>query len=233
MPDFRGDIRRAIFTKVRDNSVDILQDVIGINQILRDFSKRYKDFEQLEKLNIELTVPIRLPPNGMKGDCKAVVEEVKKSLNELGGGTTTYHAEGSWLDKQKNVVSDDCVVVFTAIPIEKWYECIPVLQGLIRDEIQSKLFQKCVFLRIDNQTFGEPLNLLGDQIEAFPSIKEFGNIDSACMTMMSEYEEHPIQTLVEQRADGDGNTQIAGEDVAAIGEGAMAAKAISMSTNTD
>ena len=43
------------------------------------------------------------------------------------------------------------------------------------------------------------------------------------MTMMSEYEEHPIQTMVEQRADM--ATQIAGEDVtAAIGEGAMAAK---------
>ena len=161
MPSFRDDIRRAIFTKVADKSADVMQDAIKITKMLEENSKRYKNFDKLERVSIEITVPIRLPPGGKRGDCKAVVEEVKKSLNELGGGSTTYHAEGSWLDKQKNVVSDDCVVVFTAIPIEKWYECIPVLQGLIRDEIQSKLFQKCVFLRIDNQTFGNPLNLLG------------------------------------------------------------------------
>lgn len=29
MPDFRRDIRRAIFTKVRDKSVDIMQDAIA------------------------------------------------------------------------------------------------------------------------------------------------------------------------------------------------------------
>ena len=71
MPDFRGDIRRAIFRAVSDDSTDITQDAIGITKILAEFSKRYKDFDQLEKLNIELTVPIQLPPNGNKGDCKA------------------------------------------------------------------------------------------------------------------------------------------------------------------
>ncbi|MCH1540431.1 MAG: hypothetical protein L7S56_03225, partial [Candidatus Poseidonia sp.] len=204
MADFRGDIRRAIFTKVCDNSLNIMPKAVGITKILVGFSKRYENFDQLEKLNIEITVPIRLPPNGKKGDCKAVVEEAKKSLNELGGGTTTYHAEGSWLDKEKNVVSDDCVVVFTAMPIGKWFECIPVLQRLIRDEIQTKLFQECVFLRIDNQTFGNPINLLGEETTGdFPSIDEFGRIDSACLTIMKDYEENPIQTEVEQRANGD------------------------------
>ena len=226
MPSFRDDIRRAIFTKVADKSADVMQDAIKITKMLEENSKRYKNFDKLERVNIEITVPIRLPPNGKKGDCKAVVEEVKKSLNELGGGTTTYHAEGSWLDKQKNVVSDDCVVVFTAMPIGKWFECIPVLQRLIRDEIQSKLFQECVFLRIDNQTFADPLNPLGKETtDKFPSIDEFGRIDAACFTNMKDYEENPIHTVIEQRAHGDGNTQIAGEDVtAAIGNGAIASK---------
>jgi len=226
MPDFRGDIRRAIFAKVRDTSVDIMQDAISITNILNEYSKRYKDFSQLEKLNVELTVPIQLPPNGKNGDCKSVILEVQKSFNELGGGSQIYHALGSWLVDENKVVSDHCVVVYTAMPIDKWFECIPVLQRLIRDEIQTKLFQECVFLRIDNQTFDNPLNLLGkSRTDKFPSIDEFGNIDPACMTMMSEYEEHLIQTVVKQRADGDGNTQIAGEDVTtAIGEGAMAAK---------
>ena len=227
MPDFRSDIRRAIFTKVCDNSLDIMQDAIGITKILGEFSKRYKDFDQLEKLNIEVTIPIRLPPDGKKGDCKAVVDEVKKSLNELGGGTTTHHGEGSWLDGEKNVVSDDCVVVFTAMPIGKWFQCIPVLQRLIRDEIQSKLFQECVFLRIDNQTFGNPINLLGEQTtDDFPSIDEFGKIDPGCLTIMKEYEEPQIQTAINQEINGDGNTliQSGGDTIAAVGEGAMAAK---------
>ena len=227
MPDFRSDIRRAIFTKVCDNSLDIMQDAIGITKILGEFSKRYKDFDQLEKLNIEVTIPIRLPPDGKKGDCKAVVDEVKKSLNELGGGTTTHHGEGSWLDGEKNVVSDDCVVVFTAMPIGKWFQCIPVLQRLIRDEIQSKLFQECVFLRIDNQTFGNPINLLGEQTtDDFPSIDEFGKIDPGCLTIMKEYEEPQIQTAINQEINGDGNTliQSGGDTIAAIGEGAMAAQ---------
>ena len=127
--DFRGDIRRVIFTKVRDNSLSVMNDAKAINKILGEYSKRYKDFDQLEKLNIELTIPILLPPNGKNGDCKAVVMEVQKSFNELGGGSRIYHALGSWLEDEKNVVSDDCVVVYTAMPINKWFECIPVLSA--------------------------------------------------------------------------------------------------------
>jgi len=224
MPDFRGDIRRAIFTKVRDNSIDVMQDAIAITNILSEFSKRYENFVELEKLNIELTVPIQLPPSGKKGDCKSVVLEVQKSFNELGGGSRIYHALGSWLDKEKKVIADRCVVVYTAIPIAKWFECIPVLQRLIRDEIQTKLFQQEVFLRIDNQTFGKSLNLLRGKAKEFVNI-EFGEIDSACITMVSQYEEPEIQTLVKQEINGEGNIQIAsGRDTnVAIGDGAIAA----------
>ena len=226
MSDFRGDIRRAIFQKLQDYAVDITPEANGITQILSEFSKRYKNFDQLEKLNIELTVPIQLPPSGKKGDCKAVVLEVQKSFNLLGGGARIFHAVGSWLDDEKNVVPDHCVVVYVAIPIKTWYECIPVLHRLIRDEIQSKLFQECVFLRIDNQTFGEPLNILGDNTKNFPNIAAFGSIDSTCLTMMGMYDEQPIQTVFQQDIQGDGNTQMAsgGDTIAAMGKGAMAAK---------
>jgi type I restriction-modification system DNA methylase subunit len=203
-----------------------MQDAIGITKILGEFSKRYEDFDQLEKLNIELTIPIQLPPNGKKGDCKAVVLEVQKSLNELGGGSRIYHALGSWLDDQYKVVSDHCVVVFAAIPINNWFECIPLLRRLIRDEIQTKLLQECVFLRIDNQTFGDPLNLLGEKIDDFPSIDEFGGIDPACMKMMGKYEENAIQQCeIKQEIKGDKNIQISsgGDTSAAIGKDAVSA----------
>ena len=211
--DLRGDIRRIIFTKVRDNSISVMNEAKAINKNLSEFSKRYKDFDQLEKLNIELTVPIQLPPNGKNGDCKAVVLEVQKSFNEHGGGSRIYHALGSWLDDEKKVVSDHCVVVYAAMPINKWYECIPVLQRLIRDEIQSKLFQECVFLRIDNQTFGDPLNLLGKQTEDFPSIDEFEGIDPACEMIVGEYERHPVQTVMHQEIKGDKNIQISSRTI--------------------
>ena len=225
MADFRGDIRRAIFRKVRDNSIDITKEAIGITNILGECSKRYENFDQLEKLNIEITVPIQIPPNREKGDCKAVVLEVEKSLSELGGGARIYHATGSWLDEEKNVVSDQCIVVYSAISINKWFECIPVLQRLIQEEIQTKLFQKCVFLRVDNQTFGNPLNLLGQRIKTFPSINEFGGVDPACLTMMRDYEEHPLQTVIKQEISGDGNKQIASnrDTMAAFGEDSMVA----------
>ena len=221
--DFRGDIRRVIFTKVRDNSLNVMNDSKKINKILIDYSKRYKDFDQLERLNIELTVPIQLPPNGKNGDCKAVVMEVQKSFNELGGGSRIFHALGSWLDDESKVVSDHCVVVYAAMPVNKWYECIPVLQRLIRDEIQSKLYQECVFLRIDNQTFGDPLNLLGDNIEDFPSIDDFGGIDPACEMILGDYQVHPVQSVLNQEIKGDNNIQIIseGEAVLVTGEGAI------------
>ena len=234
MPDLRGDIRRAIFTKVRDKSVDIMQDAIAITKILGEFSKRHKDFDQLEKLNIELTIPIRLPPGEKKGYCRAVVEEVKKSLNELGGGTTIYYAEGSWLDDNEILVSDDCSVVFTAMPIGNWFKCIPVLQRLIRDEIQTKLLQQEIFMRIDNQTFGKPLNLLGKSTtDEFPSIDEFGGIDPACMTVMSDYEEHPIQTVPAQEIKGNENIQISsGGDASVVsGRGAISATNLTINNN--
>ena len=137
MTDFRGDVRRAIFRKVRDNSIDITEEAIGITKILGECSKRYENFDKLEKLNIEITVPIQLPPNRKKGDCKAVVLEVEKSLSELGGGARIYHATGSWLDEEKNVVSDQCIVVYSAISINKWFECVIRFKAICKSEIHS------------------------------------------------------------------------------------------------
>jgi len=199
----RDDIRRVIFTKVRDNSISVMDDAKAITGILIEYSKRYKNFDQLEKLNIELRVPIQLPPNGKEGDCQAVVLEIQKSFNNLGGGSRVSYAPASWLDAEDNVVAEHAVVVFTSMPLVKWFECIPVLQRLIRDEIQTKLFQVCVLLRIDNQTFGDPINLLGDEIFQFPGTDEFGSIDPACLTFLTDYEEHTPQSIITQGINGD------------------------------
>ena len=225
MPDYRGDIRRMIFTKVRDGSVDVMGDAIAIDRTLVEYSRRYENFDELERLNVEIAVPIQLPPGGRRGGCLAVVEEVQRALAGLGGGTTAHRALGSWLDEKGDVVSDHCAVVYTAMPIRRWYECIPVLQRLIRDEVQGRLLQRCVFIRIDNQAFGDPINLLGEEALAFPGQDEFGGVDPACLPLLSDYEEHPVRTVVDQNIEGDGNTQIhSGRDtINATGDGAMSA----------
>ena len=124
-----------------------------------------------------------------------MVLEVKKSFKKLGGGCNISDGSGSWLDGVDGVISENCVVIHTVIPLGKWYDCIPVLERLIRNEIQTKLYQKCAHLRIDNHTFGEPLNLLGTQVQSFPGISEFGGRDPAWIAM-SEHEEQPIQKFI-------------------------------------
>ena len=226
MPDFRGDIRRAIFRKLRKyEEIDIKNDVIAISKILGEYSKRYENFDQDERLNIELTVPIQIPPNGKAGDCKAVVLKVQAELNKLGGGSRLFSAEGSLLDDEGDIVPDYCVVVFSAMPIVNWYTSIPILKELIQDEIQTKLSQECVFLRIDNQTFGEPLNLLGEKVKDFPKYDLFGDVDPECDRFHEKYVEQPIATVLKQNAIGEGINQLAATDhsTAALGSGAVAA----------
>ena len=101
-----------------------------------------------------------------------------------------------------------------------------MLEKLI-EEIQSKLKQQCVFLRIDNQTYGDPINLLGEVADAFPGNSEFGGIDRACITLPAEeYQERPIITVssaVTQTAIGSNNIQISsgGASNVAFGPGSI------------
>ena len=209
MSPFRDAIRFAIFEKVSDESKDISQTETQINLIIEEYKKKFPNFADVEKINIELTVPTQLPPGGEEGDCKKVVDTVVKSFNELGGGSTIIPAKGSWLDQDGASVSDHCLIIFTSMLIKNWYKSIPVLTTLIGDEIQTKLYQKCVYLRIDDNAYGKPINLLGGIVESFPEQEEFGEVDSACIPMMIGYEEQ-----ISSGAD----------DITAIGEGAIAVK---------
>ena len=186
MTSYREPIRVAIFEAIR-NSIEEVRPLIDI--VAKNLAGLDKKHLEQEKLNLELTVPIKLPPGGKKGDCKAVVTLVEtefiKLSGDINGGATIQFGEGSWLDEQKNLVSDECLIVYTAMPLANWVDCISVLKELIM-EIQSKLKQQCVFLRIDNQTYGDPINLLGKVAAAFPGNSEFGGIDRACITMPAE-----------------------------------------------
>ena len=226
MTSYREPIRVAIFEAIRYTIEDVNSLVTIIDKNLTALEKIDKKHLEQEKLNLELTVPIKLPPGGKKGDCKAVVTLVETEFNKLGGGARIQFGEGSWLDKQQNLVSDECLIVYTAMPLANWVDCISVLKELIK-EIQSKLKQQCVFLRIDNQTYGDPINLLGEVADAFPGNSEFGGIDKACITMPAEeYQERPIITVsseVTQTAIGNNNIQISsgGASNVALGPGSI------------
>ena len=193
MAHFRDDIRVAIFEKLNDESLNIIERKLKIDEILNKYSRRYKDYSKKEKLCIELTVPIHLPPKANDGHCRSILLDVQKSLNELGGeiegGSFIYHGKGSWLDKEKKVISENCAVVRSLIPIEKWYDCISTLRRLIKEEIQKKLLQQHVFLRIDGLPYGvEPPNLLGKEItDKFPSFGAFGKRDPLCLDLLDDY----------------------------------------------
>ena len=131
-------------------------------------------------------MPIQIPPGGAKGDCREVVDAVSESFNKLGGGSTIINAVGSWLDEEDSVVSDHCLIVITSMLIKDWHESIPILRTLIRDEIQAKLYQRCVFLRIDKNAYGNPINLLGHKVESFPEQGEFGEIDEECISKIED-----------------------------------------------
>ena len=186
MSPFRDAIRIAIFEKLFDDSLDISETIIQINSIIEEYSKKFPEFDKKEKIDLELIVPIQIPPGGAKGDCRKVVDAVSESFNKLGGGSTIITTVGSWLDEEDSVVSDHCLIVVTSMLIKDWHESIPILRTLIRDEIQAKLYQRCVFLRIDNNTYGGPINLLGDKVESFPEQGKFGEIDEECISKIED-----------------------------------------------
>lgn len=234
MTPYRDSIRVAIFEKIINTEADISQVQQQIADIIKQYGERYPNFEQKEKINLELTVPIKIPPGGKKGDCKAVVTLVETEFNKLGGGARIQFGEGSWLDKQQNLVSDECLIVYTAMPLANWVDCISVLKELIK-EIQSKLKQQCVFLRVDNQTFGDPINLLGEDADAFPGNSEFGDIDKACLIGIEEYQEIEIISVignVTQEITGNDNYQMSAGDsnIFATGSGIAAAGDITIGT---
>jgi tetratricopeptide (TPR) repeat protein len=230
MSDYRDLIRVAMFESVQNDTFDISLPKKRIEEVLDQYSTRLPEFKLKEKINLELVVPIQLPPDGKRGDCKAVVEAVRDEFIELSGGVenggaTLFLATGSWVSALHGVEVDRCLIVYTAMPIRSWFEAIPKLRLLIRDEIQTKLCQQCVFMRIDNNTYGDPVNLLANSAELPPG-SEFGPVDTSCYTLvLEEYQEPTIKTADSQTAAGDNNIQIQsnGNVSAASGANSMAA----------
>ena len=77
MEPFRTSIRVAIFRKIQNESHDISETINQMNQIISAFSTKIPGYDEDEKMTIELTVPVLLPPNESTGFCESVVREVE------------------------------------------------------------------------------------------------------------------------------------------------------------
>ena len=140
MSDYRDLIRVAMFESVQNDTFDISPHKDLIEQALDEYSTRLPEFKLKEKINLELVVPIQLPPDGKRGDCKAVVEAVRDEFIELSGGVenggaTLFLATGSWVSALHGVEVDRCLIVYTAMPIHSWFEAIPKLRQIGRAHV--------------------------------------------------------------------------------------------------
>ena len=233
MSDWRELVRVAIIETIKNESWAQFENTKKlVENAMNEYSSRIPGYKEDARINIELVVPIQLPPNGRKGDCKKVVETVRDQFIELGGGAQIYPTTGSWVSLTDGLNEDSCLIVYTEIPVMSWYNAIPVLRNLIEDEIQSKLLQQCVFIRIDCNNYSGPINLLkGEKLaEVKAAAGKFKEIDSSCYELAGV--EH-IESEVKQgdiltgnlSIKGNKNIQINSKDNAtsAVGSGSIAA----------
>lgn len=216
MSDLKDAIRYAIFEKITSPDSEIVDTVLYIRRALKERNQIVPDFESKEKFSIGLIVPISLPPNTQPGHCFDVIQEIEGHFNQLGGGSTNFDTRGSWFDDNEALVRDKSIMITTEMLLKDWQITIDVLRFLIRNEIQLKLQQKCVFLYVDNQTFGDPINLLGDDVNDFPNQDVFGDVDPKCKQYLQQNDTASQATSVNQTATGSGNIQISTSDGANI-----------------
>ena len=216
MSDLKDAIRYAIFEKITSPDSEIVDTVLYIRRALKERNQIVPDFESKEKFSIGLIVPISLPPNTQPGHCFDVIQEIEGHFNQLGGGSTNFDTRGSWFDDNEALVRDKSIMITTEMLLKDWQITIDVLRFLIRNEIQLKLQQKCVFLYVDNQTFGDPINLLGDVVNDFPNQDVFGDVDPKCKQYLQQNDSANQATSVNQTATGSGNIQISTSDGANI-----------------
>ena len=217
MSDLKDAIRYAIFEKITSPDSEIVDTVLYIRGAIKERNHIVPDFESREKFSIGLIVPISLPPNSQPGHCFDVVQEIERHFNQLGGGSTNFDTRGAWFDDDnETLVRDKSIMITTEMLLKDWHIAIDVLRFLIRNEIQLKLKQKCVFLYVDNQTFGDAINLLGEAVNDFPNQDVFGDVDPKCKEYLQQNDSANESTSINQMATGSGNVQISTSDGANI-----------------
>ena len=219
MSDWRELVRVAIIETINDASWLQFENTKKlVRDEFRARSEKIPGYADNERLNIELVVPIRIPPNGSSGDCKRVVETVRDAFIELSGGVDDggaqiYLAMGSWISSINGLNEEQCLIVHTSMPAKNWHHSIEVLRDLILVQIQGKLLQQCAFVRIDGISYGPPINLISEDDDDWMVVKQASNnfkgTDMTCYTLViSAYEELEKKLSNSQSIKGNNNVQI-------------------------
>ena len=236
MSDWRELVRVAIIETINDASWLQFENTKKlVEDEFRARSVKIPGYADNERLNIELVVPIRIPPNGSSGDCKRVVETVRDAFIELSGGVDDggaqiYLAMGSWISSINGLNEEQCLIVHTSMPAKNWHHSIEVLRDLILVQIQGKLLQQCAFVRIDGISYGPPINLISEEDDDWMVVKQASNnfkgTDMTCYTLViSAYEELEKKLSNSQSIKGNNNVQInaKGSVTSSMGSNSIAA----------
>ena len=184
--DLRSHIRFDIINSIIDQNHDTTQTRKYVEDWVQAFGDKFR-------INVQFVVPINLPPNRKAGFCKAIIEKIIERMRPTAGGYNQTTSTGGWFDG-KTLYREKSITVNADIDIGLWEE-IPGFMRLVIDDIQRDLKQKCVYVRIDNVVYGDPIDLLKIPWDEYPSIEEFGSVDPDCLDYQIQPTEKEIQPL--------------------------------------
>ena len=129
---------------------------------------------------MEIIIPILTPPGYSDGHCKTVITRCIDKLNSLGGGYSgSSGGFGGWKDPSTGESpTEPHVKLNVDFSIKRWSVGADELRSIIL-MIQNELLQQCVKLTFNGAPISGPINLLGKEVNSFPSFEEFGEPDSS------------------------------------------------------
>ena len=167
MADVRSEVSKAIVHRIESPEFNSY-----------NLPNEYSRFDEL--VNVEITIPILTPPGYLDGHCKTVIDKCINKLNSLGGGySASSGGFGGWEDPNTGESpAEPHIKLDVDFSIERWSFGADELRSIIL-MIQNELLQQCVKLTFNGVPICEPINLLGERVNSFPSFEEFGEPDSS------------------------------------------------------
>ena len=144
MAEYREWIRACLYERLMHKNADISPANDDIDKAISELTQAYPDYDEKAKINLEVVVPIKLPPHKKPGYVFEIIKRIKNDLISLGGGAQESLTNGSWLSPDNEIVAENCISLTTSISMKKWKLIIPTLRTIVSDIIQPLLFQQCV-----------------------------------------------------------------------------------------
>ena len=169
--DLRSYIRRYIYHSITEEDFN---DTDTENLVKRWIEHSGQD----DRLMLDIIIPISLPPGKDEGHCCRTIENVIERLAMIGNGETLTATHGGWREFGLHF-TDPSFSLNKSIKLSDFKEIPDALKDVIR-MIQLDLKQRSVYYVLDNQAYGEPVNLLRVDPSFYPHKDAFGAVDPMC-----------------------------------------------------